>query len=112
MTVRMNSRIMRYEVDMAMIKKSVPEADGSHLDDFCNNLEIILNPNDTCCCPGLKCTVTHVTKTFRAINNKHDMVLVAFGWPTEEDWTLAIERTFDVRVLHRSQRSLSLMNSA
>lgn len=72
-----------------MIQRVIPEADGSHLHAFCESLESILDE-------GVK-----IVPSFIAINKTSDLILAAFGWPTEEEWNLALEMTFGVRVLKR-----------
>lgn len=98
MEASFTDRMLRYEVDLEMIRRWVPEADGRHLALFCANLERVMREgNDP----------VRVVPTFWALNDPTDRHLVAWGWPTVPEWRRAVEETFGVLTLptRRERRS-------
>ena len=100
---RMNRHRPRYEVDLQMLPAGSVAADVSP---FCAVLETVMSEG------GQKIVAV---ETFRAYNNPNDFYPGFWGWPTVDEWNLAIERYFGVqtlpfdaeryqRILHNSEK--------
>ncbi len=81
---------LKYEVDLPMLPKGSMAGD---LIPFCEALERVMEETDD--------DLVQIAATFRANNQSANP---AFGWPTVDQWNLAVERHFGVLVLRKERQ--------
>ena len=75
----------KYEVDLRMLPMG---AQGGDLAPFCAALERIMERGDD--------GRVRIVPTFQALNDGTNSEQLAWGWPTEDQWSEAIRQVFGV----------------
>lgn len=85
-----NMKPLKFEVDLPMLPVGSTAAD---LGPFCKALERVCEEGGD--------DLVRIVATFRADNRDANL---GWGWPTVDQWNLAVERHYGVRVLYPNRQ--------